>query len=217
MRRARPAPPTLSARAGRGPSRCQRARPGGCGFTLVELMVVLAVLSILLVLAAPGFTSLVRNAQMASASHSFVASLNAARSEAMKRNLPALVMPLEPGRRDWSRGFVAFVDMDRDGRYDAATDLTVLAQALDAPYLTIAGTGSVKANPAYVRYDGSGFAKKANDSFNNLSISISRNDVTGTEAFAQSRRIFITRNGRLRICTPASASDKRCEPLAGDS
>ena len=86
MRRARPAPSTLSARAGQGPSRCQRARPGGCGFTLVELMVVLAVLSILLVLAAPGFTSLVRNAQMASASHSFVASLNAARSEAPPRS-----------------------------------------------------------------------------------------------------------------------------------
>jgi type IV fimbrial biogenesis protein FimT len=112
---------------------------------------------------------------------------------------------------------VAFVDVDRDGRYTEGVDLTVLKQPLDAPYLTITGTGSVKASPAYVRYDGSGFAKKADDSSNNLSISISRNDVSGIQRFSQRRRIFIARTGRLRICTPASASDKRCEPLADDS
>jgi type IV fimbrial biogenesis protein FimT len=190
---------------------------GDGGFTLVELMVVLAILTVLLVLATPSFTSFVRNSELAAAAHSFVASLNAARSEAMKRNLPALVMPLEPGRRDWTRGFVAFVDVDRDGRYTDGVDLTVLRQPLDAPYLTITGTGTVKASPAYVRYDGSGFAKKADDSSNNLSISISRNDVPGTDGLPQSRRIFVTRTGRLRICTPASASDRRCQPLADDS
>jgi type IV fimbrial biogenesis protein FimT len=201
----------------RRPSEGPRARAGSPGFTLVELMVVLAIVSILLVLSTPSFMAFLRNAQLASAAHSFVASLNAARSEAMKRNLPALVVPLEPGRRDWTRGFVAFVDVDRDGRYTEGVDLTVLRQPLDAPYLTIAGTGSFKGNPAYVRYDGSGFAKKADDSPSNLSISISRNDVSGTDAFTQSRRIFIARTGRLRICTPASERDKRCEPLAVDS
>lgn len=192
-------------------------RTSAAGVTLIELMVVLAILAVLLLLATPGFTSFVRNSELAAAAHSFVASLNAARSEAMKRNLPALVMPLEPGRRDWTHGFVAFVDVDRDGRYTDGVDLTVLRQPLDAPYLTITGTGSVKGSPAYVRYDGSGFAKKADDSPNNLSISISRNDVSGTDGHSQSRRIFITRTGRLRICAPASASDRRCEPLADDS
>lgn len=197
--------------------RPSRSPHAGAGFTLVELMVVLAIVSILLVLSTPSFTGFLRNSELASAAHSFVASLNAARSEAMKRNLPALVMPLEPSRRDWTRGFVAFVDVDRDGRYTDGVDLTVLRQPLNAPYLTITGTGSFKGNPAYVRYDGSGFPKKADDSFNNLSISLSRNDVSGTDAFPQSRRIFIARTGRLWICTPASARDKRCEPLAGDS
>jgi type IV fimbrial biogenesis protein FimT len=201
----------------RRPSRFPHARAGTPGLTLIELLVVLALMSILLVLATPSFTAFLRNSELASAAHSFVASLNAARSEAMKRNLPALVMPLDPGRHDWTRGFVAFVDTDRDGRYTEGVDLTVLKQPLDAPYLSITGTGSFKSTPAYVRYDGSGFAKKADDSFNNLSISISRNDVSGTDAFTQSRRIFIARTGRLRICTPASASDRRCEPLAADS
>jgi type IV fimbrial biogenesis protein FimT len=201
----------------RRPPRCPRAEVGASGLTLIELMVVLAIASLLLVLSTPSFTAFLRNAQLASAAHSFVASLNAARSEAMKRNLPALVVPLESGRRDWTRGFVAFVDVDRDGRYTEGVDLVVLKQPLDAPYLTITGTGSFKGTPAYVRYDGSGFAKKADDSFNNLSISISRNDVSGTDAFTQSRRIFVARTGRLRICTPASASDRRCEPLAGDA
>ena len=94
----------------------RRATRRAPGFTLVELMVVLAIAGVLLLMATPNFTTFVRDAELASAARGLVASLHAARSEAMKRNLPALVMPLEPGRRDWSRGFVAFVDTDRDGR-----------------------------------------------------------------------------------------------------
>jgi len=194
----------------------RRATRRAPGFTLVELMVVLAIAGVLLLMATPNFTTFVRDAELASAARGLVASLHAARSEAMKHNLPALVMPLEPGRRDWSRGFVAFVDTDRDGRYTEGVDQTVLSQPLAAPFLSITGTGSIRATPAYVRYDGSGFPRKTDDSPDNLSISISRTDVPGHPAFAPSRRIFIARTGRLRICTPASASDRRCPPLAGD-
>jgi type IV fimbrial biogenesis protein FimT len=197
----------------RRPARASRGR----GFTLVELMVTLSIVAILMLLSAPSFTSFLRNSELSSAANTFVASLNAARSEAMKRNLPAMVVPLDAARSDWTQGFVAFVDVDRDGAYSEKVDITVLRQPLTASYLSIEGTGSAKAAPAYVRYDGSGFAKKADDSPNNLSISISRNDVPGTESYAQSRRIFIARTGRLRICVPASTADKRCPLLDPDA
>ena len=147
------------------------------GFTLVELMVVLAVLTIMLTLAAPSFTSFLRSAELSTAANSFVASLNAARSEAMKRNLPAMVMPLESGRRDWSQGFVAFVDVDRDGAYNESVDITVLRQPISGTFLTVEGNGTATAKPAYVRYDGSGFARKINGSASNMSLSFARNDV----------------------------------------
>ena len=187
------------------------------GFTLIELMVVLAVLAVMLALSAPGLTSFMRSAELSTAANSFVASLNAARSEAMKRNLPALVMPLEPGRRDWSQGFVAFVDADRDGAYTESVDITVLRQPIHGTFLTVSGNGTAKATPAYVRYDGSGFARKSDGSSGNLSLSFSRNDVATAETFAQTRRIFIARTGRIRICTPTSAKDARCEMSEADS
>ncbi|MGI4777528.1 MAG: GspH/FimT family pseudopilin [Janthinobacterium lividum] len=187
------------------------------GFTLVELMVVLAVLAIALATAAPGFTGFLRNAELTTAANSFVASVNAARSEAMKRNLPALVMPLDAARRDWSQGFVAFVDVDMDGAYTESVDITVLRQPISAPFLSVTGTGTAKSTPAYVRYDGSGFARTASGSFIALSMSFSRNDAPAAEAFSQTRRIFIARTGRIRMCTPASAKDARCELPETDS
>lgn len=186
------------------------------GFTLIELMVTLAVLAVMLTLSAPSFTSFMRSAELSTTANSFVASVNAARSEAMKRNLPALVMPLESGRRDWSQGFVAFVDVDRDGAYTESVDITVLSQPIANSFLKVTGTGTAKYAPSYVRYDGSGFSKKLDGSFSALSLSFSRNDVSATENFAQTRRVFIARTGRIRICTPTSAKDTRCELLQAD-
>ncbi len=197
-------------------SATHRSAGGAGGVTLIELMVVLAVLAILLTLSAPGLTSFMRSAELSTVANSFVASLNAARSEAMKRNLPAMVMPLETGRSDWSQGFVAFVDVDRDGAYSESVDITVLRQPISGTFLTVEGNGTAKAKPAYVRYDGSGFARKSSGSAGNLSLSFSRNDVSPTELFAQTRRIFIARTGRIRICTPTSAKDARCEPFDSD-
>ena len=193
-----------------------RSNRHGAGFTLIELMVVLAVLAILLTLSAPSFTSFMRSAELSTAADSFIASLNAARSEAMKRNLPALVMPLESGRQDWSQGFVAFVDVDRDSTYTESVDVTVLRRPISGTFLKVAGNGTAKTKPSYVRYDGSGFAKKSDGSFGALSLSFSRNDVPPEEIFAQTRRIFIARTGRVRVCTPTSAHDAHCELLDPD-
>ena len=201
----------------------QRTDAGGCamrtctGFTLVELMVVLAVLAVALTMAAPGFTRFMRNAELTATASTFVASLNAARSEAMKRNLPALVVPLDAARRDWSQGFVVFVDVDLDGIYSESTDITVLRQPISTPFLDVSGTGTARSVPAYVRYDGSGFSKRTDGSFIALSMSFSRNDAPAAETFSQTRRIFIARTGRIRMCTPASAKDSRCDLLSSDS
>ena len=58
------------------------------GFTLVELMITLAIAAILLALAAPGFRSLIERNRLQSAASNLYASLMLARSEALKRNQP---------------------------------------------------------------------------------------------------------------------------------
>lgn len=56
------------------------------GFTLVELIVAMAVLAILLTLAAPNFSRWIRNTKIRTAAESIQTGLHAARAEALKRN-----------------------------------------------------------------------------------------------------------------------------------
>jgi len=62
----------------------QKNKPQSRGFTLVELMVTLAVMSILLGLAAPSFTDLIRRQRMQSATVEWLSLSAFARNEAIK-------------------------------------------------------------------------------------------------------------------------------------
>ena len=57
-----------------------------CGVTLVELMVTIAVAAILLAVAVPGFRNLIVSNRLTATTNAFVAALNLARIEAVKRN-----------------------------------------------------------------------------------------------------------------------------------
>ncbi len=58
----------------------------GRGFTLVELIVAMAVMAILMTLAAPNFSRWIRNTKIRTAAESIQTGLHVARAEALKRN-----------------------------------------------------------------------------------------------------------------------------------
>lgn len=63
-----------------------RARRGGAGFTVVELMVTVAVASVLLTIAVPSFNQMIVSGRLTAQSNEIVAAMSMARSEAIKRN-----------------------------------------------------------------------------------------------------------------------------------
>lgn len=72
------------------------------GFTLVEMMVTLSVLSVMLAVAVPSFTEFIANQRIRAAASDLHSTLLLARSEAIKRNTR---MTLSPKGKGWADGW----------------------------------------------------------------------------------------------------------------
>ena len=173
------------------------------GFTLVELMVTLGIVAALALLAIPGVESFKRNAELSSLSNTLLASLNAARGEAMKRGVPAFIVPAN-NAADWNTGWTVFVDngsgTPRDQAYTAGDDLLVSAQPAPRSYFTITANGTAGENPAYIMFDGMGYSRTKAYAFGALTLSITRNDLSGDEQLKETRRLIVASSGRVRVC-----------------
>ncbi|MGQ4661278.1 GspH/FimT family pseudopilin [Lysobacter sp. F6437] len=106
------------------------------GFTLVELMITIAVMAIGLALAYPSFSSVFRSNRVATRTNTLIASLNLARTEAIRSNRGAGVCSSADGSScngaNWDAGWLVFTDMDADGQMDADADTVVRYVEADA-------------------------------------------------------------------------------------
>ncbi|WP_293373078.1 GspH/FimT family pseudopilin [Nevskia sp.] len=167
------------------------------GFTLLELMVALVVVSILLTVGLPSFSASVRQNCTITAANTLLTVLTAARSEALKRDRNVGICKSTDGVAcatgsavTWDRGYLMYVDLDGDGERDAAESVL----RTEVPLTTCASitTTSHFANRMY--YGGLGkpniggsFTAVANDSA------------------AIRRRVVISPTGRPRVCNPDQA------------
>ncbi|RZJ14386.1 MAG: prepilin-type N-terminal cleavage/methylation domain-containing protein [Haliea sp.] len=173
------------------------------GFTLIEILVTLTLLSVLMMVAVPSFVGFKRNSELTSAANSFIGAIATARGEAMKRSVTTMVVPVDGS---WANGWLVFVDSNFDSSYDASTDILIATNAEALPaYFSMS-----KTDPAgYVKYNGSGYSV-VDSGFKDTTIEIKRTDLTGAELLKQTRRIKVNATGRARVCTPASSSDATC-------
>ncbi|MFS1524594.1 GspH/FimT family pseudopilin [Microbulbifer sp. 2304DJ12-6] len=92
-----------------------KARSPQAGFTLIELMVTLAVLAILITVAVPSFTDMINNNRSVALSEALTNALNFTRSEAVKRGARVSICASDNGTgctaaNTWSSGWIVFVD-----------------------------------------------------------------------------------------------------------
>jgi type IV fimbrial biogenesis protein FimT len=119
-------------------------------FTLMELMVALAVMGILCAYAVPSFRQYSRDSRAGAAHNDLVTAFNLARSETLRRGVPIGVCASSDGAEcsgsdDWSNGWIVFTDAT-----GAASDLDADDQVLQiwggyADDLTIEGLDSLNA------------------------------------------------------------------------
>lgn len=91
------------------PCQCSRSH---CGFTLVELMVTLAVAAIVMSLAVPSFTEMTKNNRLTTQANQLVTALNLARSEAITRRATINVAAIDAADADneWGKGWSVAVN-----------------------------------------------------------------------------------------------------------
>lgn len=113
-----------------GPCQSQHRRTAraAAGFSLIELLVTIAIVAILVGVALPSFRDTITRNRIAGATNDFIAGLNYARTEALRRNGSAGLCPTDDGLqcgKGWAKKWMVF--------QGDPTDPTVLRQGEFSP------------------------------------------------------------------------------------
>lgn len=131
------------------------------GFTLVELVTTLAVAGILISLAVPSFSEVIRNNRLVTQTNDFVTAVNLARSEAIRRSSRVTVCKSSDqvscaGAGDWDQGWIVFNDVNGDGvvtnpatnvlrvHGPLSTNVTLRGDANLSAYISYVSTGATQ-------------------------------------------------------------------------
>jgi type IV fimbrial biogenesis protein FimT len=115
------------------------------GFTLVEMLVAVAVLSILGMVALPSMTAFSARNRVSALSSDFVSSLALARTEAARAGLSVLVLPADGGvtGNEFAQGWNLYLDRNSNGTADTGDTLLRAYPALPTA-LKLQGTSAIR-------------------------------------------------------------------------
>ena len=161
--------------------------PRADAFTVLELLVTLAVAAILLLTAVPSFQQFTQRQQMKAAVNGLHNALLLARNEAVHRNIPVVACPGDgtggcTGGRDWSGGWIVFRDPNDDRQRQAGETLLLLGQGSGSPLV------NSSAGRTSIRFLGDGTTPGSNSSIS----------FCGRGGPPHARKLIISNIGRIR-------------------
>jgi prepilin-type N-terminal cleavage/methylation domain-containing protein len=194
------------------------------GFTLLEVMIVIALLAVLVGIGAPSFGDFLRNSRITGKANDLLAGLSLARTEAIKRHAPVSVCatddasaatPTCDAAADFSQ-WIAFVDDDGDpdavsgdegnGTFEPGSDEILLtrssgtiASITTTPSAAVADGDDIR----YVQFGLDGFQRRGDGSAP-TDLSVLMCDDRGNKAISgadtsAARALFISRTGRAEV------------------
>ena len=176
------------------------------GFTLLELMVVVAIVGILMAVAIPAMGDFIRNGRITAAANDVMAALHFTRSEAIKRRQPVTLCTSANAVQannqanasatcadsQFITGWIVFVDLNQDGVRDAGDTILLNHAPMNAEI-----TAASSADPFAVTYLLNGFALNPNGA--SIALCDARgNEPTGGE-LSSARGILVAVTGRAGV------------------
>ncbi|HEU4623248.1 MAG TPA: GspH/FimT family pseudopilin [Steroidobacteraceae bacterium] len=175
------------------------------GFSLFELMIVIALAAVILGLGAPSFSEFRRNNRLTGASNDFLSALLLARTEAIKRQQPVSLCASDNPQavapacsKGAYTGWIVFEDRNSDCVLDAAPEVLLRSDGPLEAAVKTAATGTC------MPFMPTGFLKPQDDEPEDHVQRVLFCDERGTNpidgaSLSAARGVFVTPTGRARI------------------
>ncbi len=112
------------------------------GFSLIEIMITLAVAAILATMAVPSVTESINNSKVKALSMELTVALHLVQSEAIKRGVQVSIRPQQTNLNEWQTGWDIFSDPNANGIQDTNEEL-IQTHIIDSEGLTLISESSV--------------------------------------------------------------------------
>lgn len=165
------------------------------GFSLLELITVLAVLAILLALGMPALGDMVRAYRLRLAAADFLGAVELTRGQAIALGQKVMLAPSQPNMA-WADGWTVFIDRNGNRVPDGDDEILMRHPPLAEPVAVEMAFGGQQGKP-YLAYNGMGRGCTDGNS------SAPRFGTATLALGPHIRRIKINMLGRARMCDPA--------------
>ena len=158
------------------------------GFTLLELTITVAIISIVMAIAVPSMTTFTQNDRLTTNINTLIGHLAYARSEAVKRNQQVSICSSNNATTctggNWQDGWIVYIDADGDNSFTAGEEVLRAQQALEGANTLTTAIGT------QLTYDYRGFVNAA---------SVGSFQLCDGRSGPHGKTIRISTTGRVRI------------------
>ena len=176
------------------------------GFTILELMVVVAIVGVLMAVAVPAMGDFIRNGRITAAANDVMAALHFTRSEAIKRRDPVTLCTSANALlasnlantnatcadSEFLTGWIVFVDLNQNGQREVGEDILLNHGPMNTQI-----TAASSADPFQVTYLLNGFALNPNGA--SIALCDARGNTPSGGELSSARGILVAVTGRAGV------------------